>query len=80
MLNMTNKINYLNQRIMLKIMDKLQAKNSVCLGKRLRYYFRALEYLMSLEEDSKIAFYENKEYKEITRDEAIQYILKKIKL
>lgn len=68
------------QRIILKVMDKLQAKKPVYSSKELKYYLGALEHLISLEEDSKIAFYENKEYKEITRDEAIQYILKKIKL
>lgn len=68
----------LHQRIMLKSMDRLQAKKSVRSGRKLEYYFRTLLQLLLLEEDSKVAFYENKEYKELTREEAIEHILKKL--
>lgn len=66
------------QRVMLKAIDKLQVKRPVYSGKKLEYYLRALERLISLEEDSKVVFYENKECKEMSRDEAIKYILRQL--
>lgn len=65
------------QKIMLKAIDKLQVINLVNSGRKSEYYLRALQRLVSLEEDSKVAFYDGNEYKEMTRDEAVEFILKK---
>lgn len=66
------------QKTILKAIGKLQAINPVNSGRKLEYYLIALQRLASLEEDSKVVFYGSKECKEMTRDEAIEYISRKL--
>ena len=66
------------QKIMLKATNKLQVINPVNSVRKLERYLRALRLLASLEEDSKIVFYDGGEYKEMTRDEAVEFILRKL--
>jgi hypothetical protein len=65
------------QKMIVKAMNKFQAVRPVNSGKKLEYYLRALQRLVSLEEDSKVAFYDDDGYKEMTRDEAVEFILRK---
>ena len=68
----------LYQRMMLRVMNRYQAKKPIYSSRKLEYYLRALQRLVSLEEDSKVAFYDGDGHKEMIRDEAVEFILRKL--
>jgi len=69
----------LYQRVILRALNAKENLKGRILSKTIDFYYRILCQLVSLDEDSKIIFYENKEYKEMTRDEAIDYVYNKLR-
>lgn len=69
----------LYQRVMLRVLHCKENLKGRMLSKRLENYYKIFFHLIMLDKDVKVGLYEkDKEYKEMTRDEAIVYIYNKI--